>query len=126
MWKGLRKAHHKMAELQFAAGAKSVMPLHHDAEFYSTLKDCKNAIDTLPADIMRHRLLTAHLMGGCAMGEDVKTSVVNSEGRFHHADNLYIIDGSVFPTSIGANPQLSIYALALKQASTLAKRIAKG
>jgi choline dehydrogenase-like flavoprotein len=126
MWKGLRKAHHKMAELQFAAGAKSVMPLHHDAGFYSTLKDCKNAIDTLPTDIMRHRLLTAHLMGGCAMGEDVKTSVVNSEGRFHHADNLYIIDGSVFPTSIGANPQLSIYALALKQASTLAKRIAKG
>ncbi len=123
MWKGLRKAHHKMAELQFAAGAKMVMPLHHDAEFYSSLKDCKKAIDGLPAELHRHRLLTAHVMGGCAMGENEKDSVVNSESRFHQADNLHIIDGSVFPTSIGANPQLSIYALALKQASALVKTI---
>jgi len=123
MWKGLRKAHHKIAELQFAAGAKSVMPLHHDANFSTNLKDCKQEIDALPAELHRHRLLTAHLMGGCSMGEDEKESVVNSQGRFHNADNLHIIDGSVFPTSIGANPQLSIYALALKQASALAKTI---
>mgnify|MGYP002700119210 FL=1 len=123
MWNGLRKAHSKMAELQFAAGAKSVMPLHHDATFYSNMKDCQQAINTLPAELHRHRLLTAHLMGGCSMGEDAKESVVNSQGRFHQADNLYVIDGSVFPTSIGANPQLSIYALALKQASALVKTI---
>lgn len=53
-------------------------------------------------------------------------SVVNSQGRFHLADNLYVIDGSVFPTSIGANPQLSIYGLALKQASQLASKIKQG
>jgi hypothetical protein len=40
IWKGLRKAHHVMAELQFAAGAKEVMPLHHDATFYKTLAHC--------------------------------------------------------------------------------------
>ena len=125
LWAGLRKAHHKMAELQFAAGAKKVMPLHHDAQFYSSLNECKKAIDNLPQELHRHRLLTAHLMGGCTMGEDVTQSVINSEGRFHHSDNLHIIDGSAFPTSIGANPQLSIYGLALKQASLLAKSITK-
>lgn len=123
IWQGLRKAHHVMAEVQFAAGAKSVMPLHHDAKFYSSLKECKAAIDALPQELHRQRIMTAHLMGGCAMGEDERQSVVNSQGRFHHADNLYIIDGSVFPTSIGANPQLSIYGLALKQASQLAANI---
>ena len=123
-WQALRKAQHKMAELQFAAGAKSVMPLHHDATFYTTLKECKQAIDNLPAQLHRHRLLTAHQMGGCVMGEDVKESVIDSSGRFHHLDNLHIIDGSAFPTSIGANPQLSVYGLALKQASALVKTIA--
>lgn len=123
LWQGLRKSHHIMAEVQFAAGAKEVMPLHHDAQFYTSLKDCKNAIDALPQKIHRQRLMTAHLMGGCTMGEDVSESVVNSESKFHHADNLYVIDGSVFPTSIGANPQLSVYAMALKQATALVKSI---
>ena len=126
LWQGLRKAHHVMAEAQFAAGAKKVMPLHHDAIFYSSLTACKAAIDSLPQELHRQRLMTAHLMGGCTMGEDMSQSVVNSQGRFHHADNLYVIDGSVFPTSIGANPQLSIYGLALKQASQLASKIKQG
>jgi len=123
VWRGLRKAHHVMAEAQFAAGAKQVMPLHHDGQFYDNLKDCKAAIDRLPQQLHRQRIMTAHLMGGCAMGEDVRTSVVDSNAKFHHADNLYVFDGSLFPTSIGANPQLSIYGMALKQAENLAKTI---
>ena len=109
-----------MAELQFAAGAKEVKPLHLDAEFYKSLAECKTAIDTLPQELFRQRIMTAHLMGGCIMGGDEQSSVINSQGQFRHADNLTIIDGSAFPTSIGANPQLSIYALALKQSSELA------
>jgi choline dehydrogenase-like flavoprotein len=57
------------------------------------------------------------------MGEDERTSVINSDGRFHQADNLSIIDGSAFPPSIGANPQLSVYALALKMATNLANQL---
>jgi len=125
LWQGFRKAHHVMAELQFAAGAKSVYPLHLDARFYSNLKECKEAIDQLPQELHRQRIMTAHLMGGCAMGENEKQAVVDSNSRFHHADNLYVIDGSVFPTSIGANPQLSIYGMALKQSSNLVKTIQK-
>jgi choline dehydrogenase-like flavoprotein len=123
MWQGLKKAYNVMAEIQFAAGAQRVYPLHHDATYYTSLAETKAAIAQLPEKLHRARLMTAHLMGGCGFGEDLKTSVVDSAGKFHHSDNLYVIDGSVFPTSIGANPQLSIYAMALKQASALVDTI---
>jgi len=60
-------------------------------------------------------------MGGCAMGDDPKTSVVRSEDLRHHTiKNLHVIDGSVFPTSLGVNPQESIYGLARLMATRLA------
>jgi len=50
--------------------------------------------------------------------------VVDAYGRHHHLENLAVIDGSVFPTSLGVNPCLSIYALAARNATALAERIA--
>ena len=44
---------------------------------------------------------TAHLMGGCRMGDDPSTSVVNDECRAHDVPNLYICSAAVFPTSGG-------------------------
>ncbi len=123
MWQAVRKSYRVMAEIQFEAGAERVYPLHHDARYYTDLKSCLAAIDKLPLELHRTRLMTAHLMGGCTMGNNPENSVVNSDGRFHWAENLWVIDGSVFPTSIGANPQLSIYGMALKQATALAKRL---
>ncbi len=60
-------------------------------------------------------------MGGAPMGDDPKNSVNDCNGKFHHLDNLYVMDGSLFPTSIGANPQLSIYGLVSKLSSNLAE-----
>ena len=74
-------------------------------------------------EILRTRVASAHVMGGCAMGEDAKTSVVDSFGSHHHVANLSVLDGSVFPTSIGANPQLSIYGIIARNASRLASRL---
>ena len=71
----------------------------------------------------RASLFTAHLMGGCAMSENAAHGVVNSRGTHHQISNLSVIDGSVFPTSIGANPQLSVYALSAQNASALAKEL---
>ena len=65
-------------------------------------------------------LFSAHVMGGCAMGPDPRSSVARLDGRHHHVENVYIFDGSLFPTSVGANPQLSIYAIVSKLASALA------
>jgi len=46
--------------------------------------------------------------------------VTNPRGRFHDVDNLYACDGSVFPTSSGYNPTLTIIAVALKIAHGIA------
>jgi choline dehydrogenase len=123
LWDGFRRAYLSMAELQFAAGAKQVMPVHIDATLYTSWAEARQAIAALPYRKQRLPVFTAHLMGGCAMGEDEKLTVADSGGRFRHADNLSIIDGSLFPTSIGANPQLSIYGFACKHATKLAKEL---
>ena len=47
-------------------------------------------------------------------------------GRHFQIENLSVHDGSVFPTSIGANPQLSIYALTARNATLLAERLKAG
>jgi choline dehydrogenase-like flavoprotein len=112
-----------MAEIQFAAGAKAVLPLHADAGYVKTLGEARQLIDALPMEIYRTRLGSAHVMGGCAMGEDPQQAVTDSLGRHHQLGNLSIHDGSLFPTSIGANPQLSIYGLTAKLATKLAERL---
>lgn len=63
---------------------------------------------------------TAHIMGGMRMGTDPTTSVTDATGRFHHLDNLFVADGSVFPSSGGHNPTLTIMATALRNARTWA------
>ena len=61
----------------------------------------------------------AHIMGTCRMGNDPKTSVVNTEGQTHDCPNLYIVGGSVLTTSGTANPTLTTAALALKTADVV-------
>ncbi|MNQ47971.1 6'''-hydroxyparomomycin C oxidase [compost metagenome] len=122
-WDGVRRAFHSMAEIQFAAGAKAVLPLHADAGYVRTLSEAKALIAGLSLEIYRTRLGSAHVMGGCAMGEDPRQAVCDSLGRHHQLSNLSIHDGSLFPSSIGANPQLSIYGLAAQLASQLAERL---
>jgi len=112
-----------MAEIQFAAGAQSVMPLHEGAAPATSWKDAKAGIEGLPLRALHARVVSAHVMGGCAMGSDPRSSVVNESGRHHQLANLSIHDGSVFPTSIGANPQLSIYGISARLASGLAQML---
>ena len=47
---------------------------------------------------------------------------MNARGRHHEIENLWIADGSVFPTSLGVNPQLSIYAHARLFATEIARQ----
>jgi choline dehydrogenase-like flavoprotein len=122
---GLRRAFLSMAEAQFAAGAKRVIPLTHDtpAEGYGSWAEARKAIPDLALETNRMTLFSAHVMGGCAMGPDPETSVADGMGQHHQLENLTICDGSLFPTSVGANPQLSIYGLAARIAAGLAARL---
>jgi choline dehydrogenase-like flavoprotein len=119
---GVRRAWNTMVEMQFATGAKTVRPAHKDARHYRSWTEAKAAIAAFQYAPHKVTVGSAHVMGGCAMGEDETKSVTDSEGKFHHLTNLYVMDGSLFPTSIGANPQLSIYGLILKLSTKLASQ----
>jgi choline dehydrogenase-like flavoprotein len=61
-----------------------------------------------------------HIMGTCRMGDDPRTSVVDRWQRFHDVENLICTDSSVFPTSTGYGPTLTIVALAIRACRNLA------
>ncbi len=69
---------------------------------------------------------TNHELGGCRMGTDPRRSVVNADCRTHDVPNLYVVDGSVFPSASEKNPTLTIMALAARLASYLGESLRKG
>lgn len=66
---------------------------------------------------------TSHLMGTCRMGPDPDRSVVNADCRTHDVPNLFVCDGSVFPTSGAVNPSLTIQALAARTADRIGELV---
>lgn len=123
LWDGVVRSWLSMAEIQFAAGAKAVRVSHLDSPWFNSWEEAQVGIKALVNRSNTYTVGSAHCMGGLPMGEDVQRSLVNSDGKYHHLDNLYVFDGSVFPTSIGANPQLSIYAMTCKNATRLAQQL---
>ena len=65
---------------------------------------------------------SAHTIGTCRMGTDANTSVVDGSGRSHSIKNLWIVDNSIFPSALPANPALTIMALALRSANAFLKQ----
>lgn len=66
-----------------------------------------------------NRVVTVHPLGGCPMGRSSAEGVVNSFGEVFDHPGLYIVDGSVMPGPVGANPSLTIAALADRFADAL-------
>jgi choline dehydrogenase-like flavoprotein len=64
-----------------------------------------------------------HQCGTCRFGSDPKTSVLDLNCRTHNIDNLYVVDGSFFPSNSGVNPTLTIIANALRVGDHLADRM---
>ena len=114
-----------MAELQFAAGASSVIPVHELATAYKSWAEAKAGIEALPMKPYLTRVVSAHVMGGCGMAADASRGVVRPDGQHWQLGNLSVHDGSLFPTSIGANPQISVYGLSNRLATGLALRLTR-
>jgi choline dehydrogenase-like flavoprotein len=68
---------------------------------------------------------TAHLLGTCRMGSDPGNSVVNADCRAHDVPNLFICDGSVFPTGTAVNPSLTIEAIAARTADRITHLVSR-
>ncbi|NKE68157.1 FAD-binding protein [Ramlibacter sp. RBP-2] len=120
---GARRALLAMAELQFAAGARQVMPGHEMARPFASWTEASAGIEALPMDPLLTKVVSAHVMGGCGAAARAVDGVVGPDGVHWQLANLSVHDGSIFPTSIGANPQLSIYGLVNHLAQGLARRL---
>jgi choline dehydrogenase-like flavoprotein len=74
--------------------------------------EAAGAYETVVAPLIRET--GWHLLGTTKMGDDPTTSVVDAWGRTHDVPNLFIFDGSIWPTSSGMNPTATIAAMALR------------
>ena len=61
-------------------------------------------------------LITPHPLGGCNMGRDIETGVVDHACKVFGYDNLWVVDGAVIPEAIGKNPSRTIAAVAERAA----------
>jgi choline dehydrogenase-like flavoprotein len=67
-----------------------------------------------------------HEHGTCRMGTDPKQSALNGFGQMHEVKNLFVVDGSSFPSASEKNPTLTILALAWRASDFLADELKKG
>jgi choline dehydrogenase-like flavoprotein len=119
-WRAFRDGAKALVQVALAAGAKEALTGNDPPASMRSVEQLV-AIDEALWEVGRVALFSAHQMGGCGMSDDAKRGVVRSEDLKHHqVNNLHVIDGSVFPTSLGVNPQLSIYGLASLMAGRLA------
>ena len=65
----------------------------------------------------------AHQNGTIRFGSDPKTSALDTNCKAHEIDNLYVVDGSFFPSSAAVNPALTIMANALRVGDHLKQRL---
>jgi choline dehydrogenase-like flavoprotein len=107
------------AKVLFSAGARSVwLPFAHLPEIHSVDELAK--IETLPRRPDQIELMTVHIMGSARMSRDAADGVVDARGLVHGVSGLAVADASLFPSSIGVNPQETIVALALRNAERIA------
>ncbi|MCB9385717.1 MAG: GMC family oxidoreductase [Bryobacterales bacterium] len=67
-----------------------------------------------------------HELGGCRMGDDPKTSVLNQWNQCHDVKNLYVVDGSSFVTAGSQNPTITIMALTMRACERMVEEAKKG
>lgn len=109
------------AKLLFAAGARRVIVPWRPARIYER-GDSIEELRTLDLRPGVMDVTAVHPMASVPMGDDPRVAAVSSEGRHHHVEGLWVADGSLFPSSIGVPPQISIYAMGLHVGRAIARR----
>jgi len=108
-----------LAKQHFAAGARAIIPGIVGLPFKMGPDDV-GLLDQAPVDPRAYVAILSHLFGGCVMGNDPRTSVVDPRGRVHGWRGLSVADASVIPTNLGVNPQHTIMGLSRVFAEDLA------
>ncbi len=105
----LASAARDLCRLLLAAGASELHISDRSIEKICSLEQLIN----IPSILNKHyaELMTIHVMASCPMGEDRSKCSVDSFGRVHGLERMYIADASIFPGALGANPQGTLMAL---------------
>jgi choline dehydrogenase-like flavoprotein len=106
------RGYQHMARIYLASGATRVFaPTHHKVEMKKP-DDVAVLADALKDARSIAGLGTAHPQGGCPIGDDDARDVLTPDFRVRGVENLYVVDASVFPSSMGINPMATIMAVA--------------
>jgi choline dehydrogenase-like flavoprotein len=112
-----------LCELLFESGARRILlPFDGCPELVSA--DDARRVFNGPIPKRAMEVVTMHIMGTAAMGDDPMRSVCDPWGRVHDTEGLRVADASLFPSPVGTNPMETVMALATRIAAhTLEKRV---
>ena len=123
----LQKGFRGAAEILEKAGARRIYSPHAKLCSYEPGKN--GSLETFVRDMdgagwgsAQLALFSFHLMGTARMGDSPRFSATNPDGETWEVKNLYVMDGSSFPSASGVNPMISIEAIAHRNARVLAAK----
>lgn len=116
-----RRGVRELAKMHFAAGATRVLPgVHGGPALLESINDVAS-LDDLSIDPRAYTLIASHLFGTCRMSNDAHDGVVDLNLAVHGVRGLWVVDASVFPTTLGVNPQHTIMAVAMIAAERISE-----
>ncbi len=116
--KKFRKGLAFISRIFLEGGAKEVISLFHGAHELKSESDIR-ALEKMPLTPMDIECMAFHPLGSARMGATSESGVVGEDYRVFGYDGLYVCDGSIIPTSLGVNPQVTIMAFATRLANQL-------
>lgn len=121
-----RHASAEAIRIHEAAGAEEILVSSARAQVgWRRGQDLERYIKTvmqLPLVDGAQPMISAHQLCTCRMGKDPATSVANTNGELHDVKGVWIGDGSACPTALGANPMVTIMALAARTADKIVEQ----
>ena len=92
----------------------------------SEMLELAGCTEVQSSDIKQAPGLDIHEMGGCRMGKDPKTSLLNKYNQFHHCPNVFVTDGSAMISTSTQNPSLTFMAFTARAVDHAVSELKKG
>jgi len=105
----------------FGGSQKPPTLLPQGVEFVKKAAELTGGIDASSISEILGIPLTAHILGGCPMGETAASGVIDHAHRIHHYPGLYVLGGAAIPANLGVNPSLTITAMAERAMAMIPK-----
>jgi choline dehydrogenase-like flavoprotein len=124
----LRRGFLGATQILEAAGAKLIYSPHarycsYEPGKHGSIKSFEQDMDRAGWDNGQVSLFSFHIMGTARLGNSPKISATNPDGETWEVKNLFVMDGSSFPSASGVNPMISIEAIAYRNAQALAAKL---